>query len=133
MTGVALRNLAIQATSGGHGIHFKGVQNSVIDSCTIVLGFRERHLSRNRRRHNLVMNNTVLNTANQHAIAVQGSSDNVIVGNTISGAKLEGILVTADLIRPSEAGGTVSSGTPSRDMESMASRSSTAARRTTSG
>ena len=95
MTGVALRNLAIQATSGGHGIHFKGVQNSVIDSCTIASAF-VNGIFLETGGANLVMNNAVLNTANQHAIAVQGSSDNVIVGNTISGAKLEGILVTAD-------------------------------------
>ena len=95
VTGVTLRNLAVQTTTGGHGIHFKGVQNSVIDSCTISSAF-VNGIFLETGGGNLVMNNTVLNTANQHAIAVQGSSDNVVVGNTISGAKLEGILVTAD-------------------------------------
>ena len=37
-----------------------------------------------------------LSTTTQHGIAVQGSSDNVIVGNTISGASFDGILVNAD-------------------------------------
>ena len=83
---MTLRNLAITAAADGHGIDFHGVQNSVIDSCTIVSAYANGIFLEAGSNNNLVMNNTVLSTTTQHGIAVQGSSDNVIVGNTISGA-----------------------------------------------
>ena len=95
ITGVTLRNLVITAGAGGHGIDFNGVQNSVIDSCTVVSAYANGIYLENGSHNNLVMNSTVLSTATQHGIAVQSSSDNVIVGNTISGAAFDGILVNS--------------------------------------
>jgi parallel beta-helix repeat protein len=96
ISGVTLRGLAIhRGAEGGHGIDFKGVQNSVIDSCTIFSAYANGIFLENGSNNNLVMNNTVLSTTTQHGMAIQSSSDNVIVGNTIGGAAFDGILVNA--------------------------------------
>ena len=84
----------ITAGVGGHGIDFNGVQNSVIDSCTVVNAFANGIFLEGSH-HNIVMNNTIADTQTQHAIAVQNSNDNVIVGNRISASAFDGIIVNS--------------------------------------
>ena len=97
ISGVILRNLIINFTvsPGGHGIEFWDVQNSVIDSSTIVDAYGNGIFIHGGSNNNIVMNNTVQHTQTQHAIAVQTSNDNVIVGNIVSSAAFDGILLNS--------------------------------------
>jgi parallel beta-helix repeat protein len=100
ITNVTLRNLIINAATtppDGHGILFFRVQNSVIDSTTIVRSFANGIFLANSSNRNIVMNNTIQSTTTQHAIAIQTSNDNIIVGNTISGAAFDGIILNSNV------------------------------------
>lgn len=98
ITGITLRGLVVNSDwtnpSGGHGINFFAVQNSVIDSC-IVSPVRANGIYLESSHNNIVMNNTIANTVVGHAIAVQGSNDNVIVANRINGSAYDGILLNS--------------------------------------
>ena len=94
VTGLLLRDLVVDnAPTGGHGINFSGVQNSVIDSCTIVNAYATGIILTTASRNNIVMNNVIQHTMTQHGIALQDSDDNVVVGNTINGAAFDGIIL----------------------------------------
>jgi parallel beta-helix repeat protein len=99
ITGVTLRNLVIDTDAdagvAGHGIYFNNVQNSVIDSCTIVDAPYNGIFLGNASNNNIVMNNTIQRTVVQNAITVQSSSDNIIVANTITGSAFHGILLNS--------------------------------------
>ena len=58
ITGVTLRNLRIETASTGHGITFSAVQNSVIDSCTVVKAYANGIILGGSN-NNIVMNNTI--------------------------------------------------------------------------
>jgi parallel beta-helix repeat protein len=84
LTDITLRNLVVNTGPGdGNAIYFQGVQHSVIDSCWINSAFANGIYLPLGSDHNIVMNNTIVGSFGQHAIAVQ-SNDNVIVGNLIN-------------------------------------------------
>ena len=98
VTGVTLRNLVVNAgttPAGGHGIEFTGVQRSVIDSCTIAVAYANGIILDTGSAGNVVMNNTIRRSLTQHALILQNSSDNAVVGNTIVGPVGEGIVLIA--------------------------------------
>jgi len=100
VSNVTLRNLIVTYAStptGGHGINFHKVQNSVIDSVTVAKAFGNGILIETGSNNNVVMNNTL--SANSvvllQALAIQSSDDNVIVGNTITGSWFDGIFLNS--------------------------------------
>ena len=101
VSGVTLRNLIVSQNTtplDGHGIDFHGVQNSVIDSCTVAKAFANGIFLESGSHNNIVMNSAILRAQTQHAIAVQSSNDNTIVGNTISGGPFfDGIILNSNV------------------------------------
>jgi parallel beta-helix repeat protein len=81
----------------GHAIDFHAVQNSVIDSCHIQSAFANGIYLELGSNNNTVMNNTMFGESfGQHAIAVQSSNDNVIVGNDLRVAtSFDGIILNS--------------------------------------
>ncbi len=101
VTNVTLRNLIVNSATtptNGHGLLFVGVQNSVIDSCTIVRAYANGIFLAANSNNNIVMNSTIQQAQTQHAIAVQTSNDNTIVGNTIAGGPFfDGIILNSNV------------------------------------
>jgi parallel beta-helix repeat protein len=84
LSDITLRNLIVYTGEGnGHGIDFHAVQNSVIDSCWIDTAYGNGIILQLGSNNNIVMNNTIVGSFTQHALALQGGNDNVIVGNAI--------------------------------------------------
>jgi parallel beta-helix repeat protein len=97
LSNITLRNLIVVTGPGnGHAIDFHAVQNSVIDSCYIDSAYANGIFLELGSNNNIVMNNTIVGAFTQHAIAVQSSNDNVIVGNTISvSTAFDGIILNS--------------------------------------
>jgi parallel beta-helix repeat protein len=94
LSGVTLRNLAINAVSGpnaGHGIYVGNVLDAVIDSNTIeaapVTGIIIDAGSTNA----TLINNNV--TASMHSIGITNSDAAIVAGNTLTGAGQFGIIL----------------------------------------
>jgi parallel beta-helix repeat protein len=96
LTNVVLRNLNLtpDATgSVGHGMLFDAVSNSVIDDCTVGLSYACGIDLADSSNDDLVTDNTVDGTVAQHGIAVVNSTADQILGNTVTAAKFDGIIL----------------------------------------
>lgn len=99
VSNITLRNLAIYSNlSNGHGINLHNVQDSVIDSCLISSAYANGIYLETGSNRNLIMNNRIAGSFGQHAIAIQTSDDNVIVGNTIDvTTAFDGIILNSNV------------------------------------
>jgi|GEM_PF-2616149 len=94
LSNILFQNLTITPqTTGGHGITFTKTTNSVIDSCTVTTAYANGIYLENNSHNNIVMNNTIQNTLTQHGIGVQDSDGAQLIGNTITGAAFDGIIM----------------------------------------
>lgn len=93
LNGVVLRGITVMNAQTGHGILLERVTDSLIDSCLIVKALYNGIFLDQSSARNVVVNNTVQETVQQHAIAIKNSDSNSIAGNTISGSGFHGILV----------------------------------------
>ena len=70
LSGITLRNLVVFTGQGnGHGIDFHAVQNSVIDSTWVDSAYTNGIILQRASNNNIVMNNTIVGSFSQHAIA----------------------------------------------------------------
>jgi hypothetical protein len=104
VSGITLRNLTVTPTgANGNGIGFTAVQNSVIDSVLVLpSGVTSANgiILASGSNNNIVMNSGIAGSYSQMAIALQGSSDNAIVGNTINVAtSFDGIFMDIGSLR----------------------------------
>ena len=88
ITGVVLRNLVVSTLATGdstHAIAMNYVNNSLIELTTVAYAYLHG-ISLSNSNQNLIINNTVAQTANWDGIALVDSDHNTITGNTIGGA-----------------------------------------------
>ncbi len=94
LAGINLKNINVSTdvSLGGHGIYMDNVVNSSIDSC-LINNAGDNGIYIYKSRDIIVMNNQVIHTERQHAIAVQLSSRIDILNNSIKGAAFHGIII----------------------------------------
>jgi parallel beta-helix repeat protein len=75
LTDITLRNLVVNTGPGeGNAIYLQGVLHSVIDSCVVNSAFANGIYLPAGSDHNIVMNNTIVGSFGQHAIALQSNA-----------------------------------------------------------
>ncbi len=99
LTNVVLRDLDLtpDATTGdGHGIYLHQVSDSVVDGCAVGLSYANGIFVDQGSDDDVVENCSFAGTVTQHAIAVESSTGDQILDDTVTGSAFDGIiLVTA--------------------------------------
>jgi parallel beta-helix repeat protein len=93
-TGAYLAGNTIGNTgAGAHGILLWAALNATVTENTISNAYANGILADNNSDNSAIINNTVLATVTQHAIAVKNSSGVTVAGNKITGSGFHGILL----------------------------------------
>jgi parallel beta-helix repeat protein len=101
LSNITLKSLVVtpdSSSGSGHGIELYKTNNSAIDSCVVTTARNNGIFVYGGSNNNLIINNTIQQTLIQHAIAIQDSDGNQVIGNTITGSAFSGIVLNGSAL-----------------------------------